>query len=50
MGIPAVSDRVTIQKKFVEYCIENDVVDLHCHRYNVSRCPKLKALLGCDVM
>ena len=50
MGIPAVADRVTIQTKFVDYCVENDVVDLHCHRYNVSRCPKLRALLGCDVL
>ena len=41
---------MTIQTKFVDYCVENDIVDLHCHRYNVSRCPKLRQLLGCDVM
>ena len=50
ISIPAVADRVTIQTKFVEYCIENDIVDLHCHRYNVSRCSKMRALLGCDVV
>lgn len=50
ISIPSVADRVTIQTKFVEYCIENDIVDLHCHRYNVSRCSKMRALLGCDVV
>ena len=45
LKIPAVADRVTIQGKFINYCIENDIVDLHCHRYNVAKCHKLKAIL-----
>ena len=48
--MPEVADRITIQTKFVDYCVEHDIVDLHCHRYNVSRCPKLRVLLGCDCM
>ena len=50
MGIPPVSDRVTIQTKFVDYCIENDIIDLHCHQYTIARCQKLRALLGCDIV
>ena len=38
LTIPSVSDRVTIYTKFVAYCVENDIVDMHSHRYNVSRC------------
>ena len=29
---------------------ENDLVDLHCHHYNVSRHPKLRAMLGVDIL
>eukprot|EP00347_Sterkiella_histriomuscorum_P006488 403352576 len=35
---------------FVGFCNDNDLVDLQCHHYNISRHPKLRAMLGVDVM
>jgi len=31
LGIGSPSDRATIQKSFVDFCVEHDIVDLHCH-------------------
>ena len=50
MGMRSPADRAHIQKYFVDFCVEHDIVDLHCHQYNVSRNPRLRALLGIDVM
>ena len=44
------ADRVTIQKAFVNFCIEHDIVDLHCHQYNIGRHPQMRELLGVETM
>jgi hypothetical protein len=50
MSLPSPTDRSTILRIFVDFCIEHDIIDLHCHQYNVSRHPRLRALLGIDVL
>ena len=50
LEIQSPANRATIQKAFVEFCIDNDVVDLHCHQYNIGRHPKLRELLGIECM
>ncbi|CDW91305.1 phd zinc finger-containing protein [Stylonychia lemnae] len=44
------STRRDILTAFVNFCNDNDLVDLQCHHYNISRHPKLRAMLGVDVM
>jgi hypothetical protein len=31
LNLPNPTDRATILKIFVEFCIEHDIIDLHCH-------------------
>ena len=35
---------------FVNFANDNDLVDLQCHHYNISRHPKLRAMLGVDIL
>ena len=50
LEIRSPADRVTIQTAFVEFCVEHDIVDLHCHQYNIGRHPKMRELLGVECM
>ena len=44
------ASRRDILTAFVNFANDNDLVDLQCHHYNVSRHPKLRAMLGVDIL
>ncbi|TNV84102.1 hypothetical protein FGO68_gene3647 [Halteria grandinella] len=42
--------RRDILTAFVAFANENDMVDLQCHHYNIARHPKMRAMLGVDIL
>ena len=48
LGLSEPASRKEIQKAFITYGINHDIIDLKMHQFNIYKNVKLKVLLGAD--